>query len=164
MKEHKLSLKDFEVDEIEEIELIGEGLTVDIEVEDTHMFFANNIYSHNSSAEQDIIEADKVSDSFGKIMDADFIMSWSRKTTDKMTGTGRAHIVKNRFGPDGITLPGKMNGFNGDIKIYMKTSAQGKETHEMMKNGNEAVRKSLSQKLKDLNITTGEEKEEKDEE
>ena len=65
--------------------------------------------ANRSALEMDIIEADKISESYSKIMIADFVLSLSRKVTDKMAGTGRWHIIKNRFGPDGITLPSKMN-------------------------------------------------------
>ena len=42
-------------------------------------------------------------------MNADFIMSWSRKSKDKLNNTARCHVMKNRFGPDGITFPCKMD-------------------------------------------------------
>ena len=35
-------------------------------------------------------------------------MSLSRKKEDKVNNTARFHIMKNRFGPDGITFPCKM--------------------------------------------------------
>jgi len=109
MKNHKLKQSDFTLDEIKSIELIGDQDTVDITVEDTHMFFANDIYSHNSALEDDIIEADKIAESYAKVMVADFVVSLSRKMADKISGTGRWHIIKNRFGPDGLTFPSKMN-------------------------------------------------------
>ena len=42
-------------------------------------------------------------------MTADFVMSLSRKVKDKIGNTGRFHVIKNRFGPDGITYPAKVN-------------------------------------------------------
>ena len=32
-------------------------------------------------------------------------MSMSRKVEDKIANTGRFHVIKNRFNPDGITFP-----------------------------------------------------------
>jgi len=118
MKQHNLTPKDFIMDEIVSIELIGERETVDITVEDTHMFYANDVYTHNSAIDSEVIEADKIADSYAKVMNADFIMSWSRKTADKVNNTARAHIMKNRFGPDGITFPCKMDTNTGFIEIY----------------------------------------------
>ena len=40
-------------------------------------------------------------------------MSLSRKVEDKIGNTGRFHVIKNRFGPDGITFPAKVNTNSG---------------------------------------------------
>jgi hypothetical protein len=106
--------------------------------------------ANRSALEQDVIEADKISESYSKIMIADFVLSLSRKVTDKIAGTGRWHIIKNRFGPDGITLPSKMNMSNGQIHIYEETSVQGKDTNKQMQTGEELLRKSLAQKYKEI--------------
>lgn len=150
MKAHNLTSFDLDLVEIESIELIGDEETIDITVDDTHMFFANDIYTHNSALEQDVIEADKISESYSKVMIADFVLSLSRKVTDKIAGTGRWHIIKNRFGPDGLTLPSKMNMSNGQIHIYEETSVQGKDTNKQMQTGEELLRKSLLQKYKEV--------------
>jgi len=117
MNKHNLETEMFDLVEIESIELIGDTNTIDITVEDTHMFFANDIYSHNSGAHSDIIEADKIAGSYDKIMIADFAMSLSRKRGDKLAGTGRIHVIKNRFGSDGMTFSAKINTANGHIDI-----------------------------------------------
>jgi len=106
--------------------------------------------ANRSALEQDVIEADKISESYSKVMIADFVLSLSRKVTDKIAGTGRWHIIKNRFGPDGLTLPSKMNMSNGQIHIYEETSVQGKETNKTMQSGEELLRKSLLQKYKEV--------------
>lgn len=118
MKQHNLNNNDFELDEIVSIELIGELPTVDITVKDVHLFFANDVYSHNSGVDSDIVEADKIADSYAKVMHADFIMGWSRRTNDKVNNTARCHVMKNRFGPDGVTLPCKMDTNTGTIEVY----------------------------------------------
>lgn len=150
MKQHNLKSTDFIVDEIESIELIGDLDTVDITVEDTHMFFVNDVYSHNSSADSDIVTGDQIASSFAKIMVADFIISLSRKVTDKIAGTGRFFIIKNRFGPDGITLPSRINMGNGRMDIFEEQSVQGKETKKDMDSGETLLRKSLAQKYKEI--------------
>lgn len=150
MKMHNLDPSEFIMDEIESIELVGERDTIDITVDDTHMFFANGVYSHNSALEDDVIGAEKIAESYGKVMVADFVISLSRKVTDKLAGTGRWHVIKNRFGPDGITLPSKMNTSTGQINIYADTSIQGKDTKKQMENGNELARKMLAQKFKEI--------------
>jgi len=68
-------------------------------------------------AKDDIIEADKAAGSYGKIMVADFAASLSRKREDKVNGTGRVHIMKNRYGMDGMTYAAKIDTNIGKIQI-----------------------------------------------
>jgi replicative DNA helicase len=103
-----------------------------------------------SALEDDIIEADKIASSYGKVMVADFLMSLSRKVEDKMSGTGRGHVIKNRFGPDGITLPSKINTNNGQFQFFEPQTTQGKQTTQVMKTGENVLKQSLAQKFKDM--------------
>lgn len=68
-------------------------------------------------SKDDIIEADKIAGSYDKIMITDFAMSLSRKREDKLNGTGRIHVIKNRYGSDGMTYAAKINTSNGHIEI-----------------------------------------------
>ena len=81
--------------------------------------------TNRSAIDSEVIEADKIADSYAKVMNADFIMSWSRKSKDKLNNTARAHIMKNRFGQDGITFPCKMDTNTGYIEVYDGTSPDG---------------------------------------
>ena len=108
-----------------------------------------------SALEEDVIEADKIASSYGKVMVADFLMSLSRKVEDKMSGTGRGHVIKNRFGPDGITLPSKINTNNGQFQFFEPQTTQGKQTTQVMKTGENLIKKNLAQKFKDLGGTLG---------
>ena len=108
-----------------------------------------------SALEEDVIEADKIASSYGKVMVADFLMSLSRKVEDKMSGTGRGHVIKNRFGPDGITLPSKINTNNGQFQFFEPQTAQGKQTTQTMKTGENIMKQNLAQKFKDLGGTLG---------
>ena len=106
--------------------------------------------ANRSALEEDVIQAEKVAESYQKVMTADFVVSLSRKVGDKIANTGRFHIIKNRFGPDGITLPAKVNTNNGSIDIYDGSSQNGQEQQGKMNNQEEYVRKQLAQKYKDL--------------
>ena len=83
-------------------------------------------------------------------MTADFVVSLSRKIEDKLAGTGRWHVIKNRFGPDGITFPSKANMSNGQMQIFESNSVQGQETQKDMNNHSEYLRKMLKNKYKEL--------------
>ena len=82
--------------------------------------------------EADVVTANNVADSYRKIMTGDFIMSLSRKMEDKEEDTGRVHIVKNRFGPDGLYYPCRFNASCGHIHLYDKTSPDGVELLKKM--------------------------------
>jgi len=50
-------------------------------------------------------------------MVADICLSLSRKKEDKVLGTGRIHMMKNRYGRDGMTYNAKIDTNNGRIDI-----------------------------------------------
>jgi hypothetical protein len=81
--------------------------------------------STRASVDDEVIGADKIADSYAKVMNADFIISLSRKASDKLNNTARMHIMKNRFGPDGLTFPCKMNTNDGFIEVYDSKSSDG---------------------------------------
>jgi archaellum biogenesis ATPase FlaH len=106
--------------------------------------------ANRSALDEDVIEAGKVSESYQKIMTADFVMSLSRKVEDKIGNTGRFHVIKNRFGPDGITFPAKVNTNTGKMDIYESTSVGGKEQQGKIDNRDNIMKKMLSNRYDDL--------------
>ena len=59
---------------------------------------------NRAGAQDKVIQGDKAAGSYDKIMITDFCMSLSRKKEDKVNNTGRFHLMKNRYGMDGITF------------------------------------------------------------
>lgn len=59
---------------------------------------------NRAGSKDDIIEGDKAAGSYDKMMITDVAISLSRKKEDKVGGTGRFHIMKNRYGMDGVTF------------------------------------------------------------
>ena len=102
--------------------------------------------SNRAAMDDDIIQANSIADSYRKIMTADFVLSLSRKVTDKVANTARFHVIKNRFGPDGLTFPSRMNAGCGDIQIYAESSKEGMSVMNEMGDGENAVKKALSSK------------------
>ena len=102
--------------------------------------------TNRSAIDSEVIEADKIADSYAKVMNADFIMSWSRKSKDKLNDTARAHIMKNRFGPDGITFPCKMNTNTGYIEVYETNSPDGVIATKQSASGQLETKKLLHKK------------------
>jgi replicative DNA helicase len=107
--------------------------------------------ANRSALEEDIIEADKIAEAYSKVMVADFVVSLSRKVSDKISGTGRWHVIKNRFGPDGLTFPSKMNMAISKIDIFAENTILGKEAKNLMKNDDQVIRQALANKFSELN-------------
>ena len=68
-------------------------------------------------AKDTVVEGDKAAGSYDKMMVADGSFSLSRTKEDKVLGTGRIHIMKNRFGPDGIPYGVKLDTANGHMEF-----------------------------------------------
>ena len=106
--------------------------------------------ANRSALEEDVIGADKVAEDYSKVMTADFVMSMSRKVEDKIANTGRFHVIKNRFGIDGMTYPATINTNIGQVQIFEGNSQFGKETQSKMNNSEEFLRKQLKNKYEDM--------------
>ena len=132
----------------EELEELVEGLRGIAGEYECPLYTASQI--NRSGADADVITGTSIAGSFSKLMTADFVVSLSRKIEDKLAGTGRWHVIKNRFGPDGMTLPSKANMSNGRMSIYSDDSVDGKQTQSDMNKGESLVRKNLLQKYNEL--------------
>ena len=112
-------------DEIDDIYISTKALARDLKLPIWTVSQVNR-----AGAKDDVIEGDKAAGSYNKVMIADFAMSLSRKRLDKVNGTGRAHIMKNRYGGDGMTYPMKINTENGNIEILEREMEEGEFTVE----------------------------------
>lgn len=115
-------------DEIDDVYVACKGLAKELKIPIISPSQVNRM-----GAKDDVIEGDKAAGSYDKIMVSDFCMSLSRKKEDKINGTGRIHIMKNRYGMDGMTFGAKVDTNNGhfeltsDIPTYddLPTSSNG---------------------------------------
>lgn len=114
--------------------------------------------TNRGGATEDVIQAHNIADSYRKIMTADVVISVSRKTSDKSKGTARFHIMKNRFGADGLTFPAKMNTSCGDIELFDPNSQDGIELQNLMGDEMEEeniVKKKLNQTYNQMKQSKG---------
>lgn len=72
---------------------------------------------NRAGAKDDVIEGDKAAGSYNKIMITDFCMSLSRLPQDKVNGTGRFFLMKNRYGMDGMTYHADVDVSTGHIEM-----------------------------------------------
>ena len=73
---------------------------------------------NRAGAKDEIIEGDKAAGSYDKIMITDFCLSLSRKAKDKINGTGRFHVMKNRYGMDGLTFGVRVDTSTGNFEVH----------------------------------------------
>jgi replicative DNA helicase len=85
--------------EIDDIYLSTKGLAKELQLPVWSVSQVNR-----AGAKDDVIEGDKAAGSYDKMMVTDIAISLSRKKEDKVNGTGRFHIMKNRYGMDGMTF------------------------------------------------------------
>lgn len=74
--------------------------------------------ANRSGAKSDIIEGDNIAGSYSKLMIGDIVLSLARNRKDKLEGTGRWHVMKNRLGSDGMTFGSRIDTSTGYIEIY----------------------------------------------
>ena len=84
---------------------------------------------NRSGAREEIIQGDRMAESYSKMMITDFAMSLSRSAEDKENGTGRWHIMKNRYGADGITYDSVMDTAIGKIEINMRGNNRSQQVN-----------------------------------
>ncbi len=73
--------------------------------------------SNKEGATADVIDMGNMSESYGKAMVSDVILSISRKAHEKSGGWGRLFIAKNRAGRDGIVYPIKIDTAKSTFEI-----------------------------------------------
>lgn len=76
--------------------------------------------ANRTGAKLEILEGDNIAGSYDKMMICDILISVARRRQDKINQTGLWHIIKNRYGPDGLTFGSKMDLTKGQIEIYDK--------------------------------------------
>jgi hypothetical protein len=74
--------------------------------------------ANRTGAKSDIIEGDNIAGSYSKLMIGDIVLSLARNRKDKLEGTGRWHVMKNRLGGDGMTFASTIDTSMGKIEIF----------------------------------------------
>lgn len=102
--------------------------------------------TNREGSKESVVEADSISDSYGKVMTADFVLSVSRKINDKANNTARINIIKNRYGIDGLVFPCTFNTLNGLIQVHDERTHAGQEARKDMAD----ARTIVANRYKDL--------------
>ena len=104
-------------DEIDDVFIATKGLAKELKIPILTPSQVNRM-----GAKDSVIEGDKAAGSYDKMMVADICLSLSRQKEDKVLGTGRVHVMKNRYGQDGMTYNVKMDTNNGHIEFEGKVN------------------------------------------
>ena len=104
-------------DEIDDVFIATKGLAKEFKIPILTPSQVNRL-----GAKDSVIEGDKAAGSYDKMMVADICLSLSRQKEDKVLGTGRVHVMKNRYGQDGMTYNVKMDTNNGHIEFLEKAN------------------------------------------
>ena len=83
---------------------------------------------NRAGSREEIIQGDRIAESYTKMMITDFAMSLARSAEDKENGTGRWHIMKNRYGADGMTYDSVMDTSIGKIEINIRGNNRNEQT------------------------------------
>ena len=102
-------------DEIDDVFIATKGLAKELRIPILTPSQVNRM-----GAKDSVIEGDKAAGSYDKMMVADICLSLSRQKEDKVLGTGRVHVMKNRYGMDGMTFNVIMDTNNGHIEFKSK--------------------------------------------
>lgn len=108
---------------------------------------------NRAGSKDDVIEGDKAAGSYDKMMITDMAISLSRKKEDKVNGTGRFHVMKNRYGMDGITYHLLADTSTGHFKVTetMDDDEPRPAKSERNTNFDDLDRRMLQEKFFELN-------------
>jgi replicative DNA helicase len=90
---------------------------------------------NRQGAQDEVIEGHKAAGSYDKMMITDFAASISRRAKDKQTGIGRFHIMKNRYGMDGLTYGAKINIAIGSFELVNENELEDFSSEPQQSNG-----------------------------
>jgi replicative DNA helicase len=73
--------------------------------------------ANRTGAGEQILESQHAAGSYDKVMIADMLFSLARGKKDRLNGTGKWHVMGNRYGPDGLTFNSTIDTSCGLIDI-----------------------------------------------
>jgi len=108
--------------------------------------------ANRDSANSDIVGLENMSEAYSKAMVADVVVSLSRKSAEKSTGSGRLYIAKNRAGRDGLLFPINIDTARSKFTLLDESSLTLKEALSQDENDVKEVLRKKWSKLKRTNL------------
>jgi replicative DNA helicase len=131
-------------DDIDDVYVDAKGLAKELKIPIVSPSQANR-----TGADKAILESVHIGGSYEKIMIADIVISLSRNRKDRVEGTGRWHIMGNRYGADGCTFYSKnIDTSMGHFEID-EVPMDDDEIENMHKSAKKEIDKSEKKALKE---------------
>jgi replicative DNA helicase len=126
-------------DEIDDIYVSTKGLARELNLPVWSVSQVNR-----AGAKDNIIEGDKAAGSYDKMMITDVAISLSRKKEDKVNGTGRLHIMKNRYGMDGLSYYMKADTSTGHFQVLSQMDEDDEQNQNTLPPQNNQFSNNIS--------------------
>ena len=102
--------------------------------------------SNKEGSSSEIVDLSNMSEAYGKAMEADIVLSISRRSHEKSTGHGRLYVAKNRAGRDGLIFPIMIDTARSKFAIVGKAGGLDEAAAE----NEDEMKKALRDKWKEL--------------
>jgi len=102
--------------------------------------------SNKEGSTTEIVDLNNMSEAYGKAMIADVVLSISRRSHEKASGSGRLYIAKNRAGRDGIVYPIKIDTAQSGFEIVGREG----DLQEASIDDEKALKRALTSKWREL--------------
>lgn len=102
--------------------------------------------SNKEGSSAEVVDLSNMSEAYGKAMEADVVLSISRRSREKSQGTGRLYVAKNRAGRDGLVFPVLIDTARSKFAISGK--AGGLE--DAVKDDEADTKRALREKLREI--------------
>jgi replicative DNA helicase len=99
--------------------------------------------ANRDASNSEVVGLENMSEAYGKAMVADFICAISRKPSEKLMGSARLNVAKNRAGRDGFVFPIKIDTSQSRIEVLDEIAEM---TLEEVNQGDSSSMKDLLRK------------------
>lgn len=106
--------------------------------------------SNKDGSTSEVVDLGNMAEAYGKAMEADVVVSLSRRSHEKAAGVGRLFVAKNRIGRDGLLYGVRIDTARSSITL-LNDELEGHAPHaEQGADDEEQVRVKLRNRLRDL--------------
>ena len=107
--------------------------------------------SNKDGSTSEVVDLNNMAEAYGKAMEADVVVSLSRRSHEKAAGVGRLFVAKNRIGRDGMLYGVRIDTARSSISL-LDDNLEVPAMHSSNGNGadEEQVRVRLRNRLRDL--------------